>query len=391
MKIYQKTGMNTKIHVCYITAEYPIKELSHGGIGTFTRTLSYKLVEKGVTVSVIRLANIKEEELINDNGVNVYLIPEVKKIPFKFIWNSILINKKIKEIHSKKNISIIETPELGLAFVKKLKGIKLVIRMHGGHHFFTKAENRPTEWKKVWQEKRSFKKADHILAVSKYVSEITRQLLRLDDRKIVVIYNPIDTSLFYQADENKMELHTIFFAGSIIEKKGIRQLVESLEFLVDDYPGIKLRIAGRDALIPGTNKPYKPVLEKSISDNIRPHIEFLGALSNFEIPMYIEKAQVCCYPSHMEAMPLAWLEVLGMGKVFIGSITGPGPETVTDNETGFLVNPYEPIAIANKIKYIFENYINAVQVGQNARKRILEEFDINNIVNKNLDYYKSIL
>jgi glycosyltransferase involved in cell wall biosynthesis len=379
------------MHICYITAEYPIKELSHGGVGTFTRSLSYKLIEKGVAVSVIRLANVNEEQFINDNGVHVYLIPEEKKWPFKFIWNSIKVNKKILEIHSKEPISIVETPELGLAFLNKIKGVKFIIRMHGGHHFFTKAENRSTEWKKVWQEKRSFKRADHVIAVSKYVAETTRQLLHLGSRKIDVIYNPIDTSRFYQSDKSKVEPHTIFFAGSIIEKKGIRQLVESLEYLVDDYPDVKLKIAGRDAIIPGTNKPYRPVLEKSISDKIKPHVEFLGSIPNFEIPMHIEKAQICCYPSHMEAMPLAWLEVLAMGKIFIGSTTGPGPETVIDNETGFLVNPHEPIAIANKIKYIFENYTNAVQVGQNARKRILEEFDLNNIVNKNVACYKSIV
>jgi glycosyltransferase involved in cell wall biosynthesis len=379
------------MHICYITAEYPIKNMSHGGVGTFTRSLSRKLVEKGVTVSVIRLASVKEEELISDDGVNVYLIPVGKKKSFKFIWNSFKINKKIKEIHLKDPISIVETPELGLAFLKKISKIKFIIRMHGGHHFFTKAENRPTEWKKVWQEKRSFKKADSIIAVSKYVAETTRELLHLGDRKIVVIYNPIDTTRFYQSDESKMEQHTVFFAGSIIEKKGIRQLVESLEYLVDDYPDIKLKIAGREAKIPGTNKPYKPVLEKSISDKIRPHIEFLGSIPNFEIPKYIEKSQLCCYPSHMEAMPLAWLEVLAMGKVFIGSNTGPGPETVQDNETGFLVNPHDPLAIAGKIKDIFENYSEAVEVGKKARIKILEEFDVNNLVNKNIAFYKSIV
>ena len=101
--------------------------------------------------------------------------------------------------------------------------------------------------------------------------------------------------------------------------------------------------------VPGTKEPYKPILEKSISDKIRPHISFLGLVPNNEIPNHIEKAQICCYPSHMEAMPLAWLEVLAMGKVFLGSNTGPGPEAVLDNVTGFLINPHHPKEIADKI------------------------------------------
>ncbi len=379
------------MHICYVTGEYPIKNLSHGGVGTFTRSIGYKLVENGISVSVIRIAPVQKTELIIDNGVNVYLIPEVKKIPFKFIWNSFKINKKIKEIHIKNPISIIETPELGLAFLKKIKGIKYCIRMHGGHHFFAKAENRTREWKKVWQEKHSFKKADSIIAVSQYVADATKELMNLDSREIEIIHNPIDTARFYQSDSSKIEKHTVFFGGTIIEKKGIRQLVQSLEYLVDDFPDIKLIIAGRDATIPGTNQLYRPILDAVISKKIKPHIEFLGIISNFDMPIYIEKSHLCCYPSHMEAMPIAWLEVLAMGKVFIGSNLGPGPEVIKDKETGFLVDPFDPKEIASKIKYIFENDSESIKIGTNAREMVGRDFDINTLILKNIKFYKSIL
>lgn len=379
------------MHICYITAEYPILNLSHGGIGTFTRSLGYKLVENGISVSVVRLAKVGKSEIIDDNGIKVYVIPEQQKGPFKFLFNALNINRTVSKIHKQSPISIIETPELGLAFLKKIPGIQYCIRMHGGHHFFAKAENRPTEWKKVWQEKKSFAKADHILAVSQYVAETTRELLQLGNRKITVFYNPIDTKRFYQADRSKIVTHCIFFAGTIVEKKGIRQLVQSLEYLTDDFPDIQLLIAGKDANIPGTAKPYRPVLEAAISDKIKPHVVFLGSVPNFEIPEHIEKAQICCYPSHMEAMPLAWLEVLAMGKVFLGSNTGPGPEAVKENETGYLTDPHDPKAIAAKIKYIFEHYDQALQLAENARKRILESFDVDFLVGKNIAFYQSLL
>lgn len=379
------------MHICYITAEYPIRNLPHGGVGTFTKSLSQKLVESGIAVSVIRLSKVIKSEVINDNGVKVYLIPEAGKVPLRFVWNSVRIGKAIAQIHRKQPISIVETPELGLTFLKKLRGVKYVIRMHGGHHFFTKAENRPLEWKKVWQEKKSFAKADAIAAVSDYVAQVTREMLELGQIKISVIYNPIDTKKFYQSDDSKIEKHTLFFAGSIIEKKGIRQLVQSLDYLVDDYPDLKLRIAGRDATIPGTGQPYRPLLEKAISEKARPHIVFLGVIPNFEIPTYIEQSQICCYPSHMEAMPLAWLEVLAMGKVFLGSNTGPGPEAVKEGETGFLVNPHDPKAIADKIRFIFEHYDLALDMAKQARIRVAKEFDIAVLVQKNIEFYKSVL
>ena len=379
------------MHICYITSEYPIKDFSHGGVGTFTRSLGYQLVEKGIEVSVIRVSDVNEEETIIDKGITVYIIPKTKNKFLQFIWNSIILNKSIAKIHSKHPISVVESPELGLAFINKIKGIKYIIRMHGGHHFFAKAENRPTEWKKVWQEKRSFKNADAILAVSEYVAETTKKLIDLKNKKVTVIYNPIDTTRFYQSDSNKIEKHTLLFVGTIIEKKGIRQLVQALEYLVDDYPDIQLKIAGRNGNIPGTKTPYLPILEKEITEKIKKHITFLGSIPNFEIPSLIEKVQICCYPSHMEAMPLAWLEVLAMGKVFLGSTTGPGPEAVQDGITGFLVNPHDPKSIANKIKYIFENYDLAIKMGIEARKRVVNEFDVTVLSKKNIEFYTSIL
>lgn len=379
------------MHICFITGEYPKKGFPHGGIGTFIKTLAKNLVEAGHRVSVVGMNYLPYNEIEIEDEVAIYRLKKSKVKGLAWYFNSKAINRKINKIHAENQIDIVETPELGLSFITKNAGTKYIIRLNGGHHFFAKAENRPTEFKKAWSEKRSFAKADHIIAVSEYVAEVSRELLKLKDKKIEVIYNPIDTQRFYQADSSKIDKHTVFFAGSIVEKKGIRQLIQSLEYLIDDFPDIKLIVAGKFGNVPGTNKPYKPILEVAITDKLRPHISFLGVVPNFEIPKHIEKAQICCYPSHMEAMPLAWLEVLAMGKVFLGSNTGPGPEAVLDNVTGFLANPHDPKEIADKIRYIFENYDEATKMAFKARQRIIKEFDIEVLVEKNIKFYKSIL
>lgn len=378
------------MHICFITSEFPKPGFPHGGVGTFVATLAKALVKKGVEVSVIGLNYTPNEEVEEIDGVKVYRVISKKIKGLQWYFNSQAIAQKIKEVHHQFPIDSIETTELGLAFLPKIAGINYVIRMHGGHHFFAKAENRKKEAWKVFQEKRSFKKADYILAVSNYVAETTRDLLKLGSRPIQVIYNPIDVTKFYVCDFSKIEKHSLFFAGSIVEKKGIRQLVQSLNYLVDEFPNVHLYIAGRDANLPGTTIPYRPILEKEINEKIKPHITFLGVVPNAEIATYIERAEVCCYPSHMEAMPLAWLEVLAMGKSFIGGVTGPGPEAVTDNLTGLLANPHDPKDIAHKIKYLFENPDKGIEMGKKARERVLNEFDIEVVVQQNIQWYNTI-
>ena len=379
------------MHICFITSEFPKKGFAHGGVGTFIATLSKALVEKGLMVSVIGLNYTLENEFEMVDGVQVYRLSTKKIKGLQWYFNSKAIAHHVQVLHQKQPIDFVETTELGLAFLPKLKGIQYVIRMNGGHHFFAQSENRPTEWWKVFQEKRSFKKADHIIAVSDYVGETTRALLQLGNRPIKIIFNPIDAHKFHVCDSSKIEPFSIFFAGTIVEKKGIRQLVQSLNYLVDAFPEVHLYIAGRDANLPGTTTPYRPILEQEINAKIKPHITFLGVVPNSEIKNHIERAQICCYPSHMEAMPLAWLEVLAMGKTFIGGSTGPGPEAVLEGITGILADPHDPKDIAAKIKYLFEHPQKGIEMGIAARERVLKEFDINEIVLQNKVYFESLL
>jgi glycosyltransferase involved in cell wall biosynthesis len=377
------------MHLCFITHEYPILNLPHGGIGTFVRTLSYKLWGMGVKISVIRITDTKEASVIDDHGIQVHIIPQSTS-RLAFLANYSRVNACISKIHAMEPIHAVETAELGLAFIKKIPGINYIIRMHGGHHYFAKAENRPLEWKKTWMEKRSFKKADHVLACSHYVADTTRELLALPSLEVTVIYNPIDTKKFYKCDPAKTEPYTILFAGSLVEKKGIRQLVQSLEFLIPVFPSVKLYIAGRMGNIPGTSQSYESVLMKAITPDIAKHIKFLGMVPNTEMVTYIEKAQVCCYPSHMEAMPLAWLEVLAMGKAFIGGSLGPGPEAVIDGDTGLLADPKNPKDIAAKITYAFEHTEVMQAMGVKARDRVIQTFDVEVIAVQNYEFYDKI-
>lgn len=145
------------MHICFITSEFPKQGFPHGGVGTFVAALGKTLVENGAKVSVIGLNYINEEETDQINGINVYRVTSKKIKGLQWYFNSKAISDKIKEVHRSSPIDIVETAELGMAFLPKLKGIKYVIRMHGGHHYFAKAENRKIEWWKAFQEKRSCK------------------------------------------------------------------------------------------------------------------------------------------------------------------------------------------------------------------------------------------
>ncbi|MDO4729280.1 MAG: glycosyltransferase family 4 protein [Bacteroidota bacterium] len=380
------------MHICFITSEFPKQGFPHGGIGTFVLYIGTELVKNNIKVSVVGLNNYtKKSEFEKINGINVYrLFKENKLNIFKWYFNSKIISDKIEEIHSKERINIIETPENGLAFLRKLPDIKYIIRMHGGHAFFVHNKIRKVNYFKKITEKISFYRADHLIAVSDYVGQNTIKVVKAN-KNYTKIYNPIDTNIFKPLDNNQINNFSIFFAGTIFEKKGIRQLVQALQILIKNFPNTHLNIAGSYGVIQGTRKSYQSVLEKEISEDLSKHITFLGKLPHSEIPNYINQSTVCCYPSHIESFGIAVIEAMSMGKTVIFSDIGIGRELIDNFKNGILVNPHNPKDIAEKIKWVFDNLERAKEIGLNARKHVIENFDIRKIVDENINFYKSIL
>lgn len=374
------------MHICYLTHEYPLPGIKHGGVGSFVRTLAKKLVEYNHRVSVIG-AGYTDEEYVCDAGIHIYPIQHSKWLYAGFIENSMRINDMLRKIHKINPIDIVEAPEAGLAFIEKDPSIKYMIRMHGGHHFFTIAERRRKEKWKVLQERRSFKKADAMIGVSEYVVSTTRELLPFS-QPATVIYNPVDVQSFSEADETKINSNELLFAGTICEKKGIRQLVQAMTIVKEKHPDVILKIVGRDWYYPKTGKCYTDYLKTLIDPGVKEHIRFIGHVSHDQMPYYIQQAQVCVFPSHMEAMPIAWIEALAMGKAVVASTSGPGTETIVHGKTGLLANPYEPEDIAEKISYMLTNREAAKAMGKAARLDVIERFDINNCVLDNIRFYE---
>ena len=380
------------MHICFLTNEYPKAGFPHGGLGSFVKTIAESLVNKGIQVTVVGLNYALSDETENVNGVNVIRIRKSKVKGLAWYFNSKNIAKTIATIHKKNPIDIVEGAELSLAFLPKIKGIKYIIRLHGGHHFFAEGENRGINWWKGFQEKRSFKKADAFIAVSNYVKSHTAKFLSYHNKPIEVIFNPINSQLF-QPLETAIEVSNITFAGTICEKKGVRHLIQSFPMVKEKFPNVILNLYGRDWLFPDGSSYIKMLQEIELPKigNISKDIIFHGAVSYNEIPSAYAKAAVCVFPSHMETLGLVAPEAMVMEKPVIFTKLGPGPEVIADGETGWLCNPHEPKEIANTIIQVLSNPHKASEIAKQGRLSVLQQFEIKTIVSKNIEFYNKLV
>jgi glycosyltransferase involved in cell wall biosynthesis len=288
-------------------------------------------------------------------------------------------------------LDVVDGPENAFAAVPPTAPGCKIIRMNGGHHFFSTTLNRrPALWR-GWLERRSFAHADHLAAVSRFVAETTRSLLHLGSVPIQILPNPVDTERFRPMPEAPVTPGLIGFVGTLCEKKGIRQLVQAMPELLAAVPQARLMVCGRDSVDPGTRKSFRQTLQAAIPSPACRRITFTGHIENARLPGELAAAQVLVYPSHMEALPVAWLEGMAMGKPVVAGNPGPGPEIIQDGVNGLLCNPHDPRSIAASVIRLLQDPLLAERLGAAARQCVLQDFSVDRLVQKNRDFYAKCL
>lgn len=372
------------MHICYICSEYP--PAPHGGIGSFTQTLAREFVRRGHQVTAIGVYRDGATESEVDEGVRV-----VRLCPRGFAGMRVITGRRdfaaaLSRVAERQAVDIVEAGEMEMAILNPHLPGRKVLRMHGGPHFFATAA-RPgliAGLKERW----SFHMADDLCAVSQYVAETTRRLLGLGDRAITVIPNPVDVEMFAPAEEEEDGL--IVFTGTITERKGIRQLLQAMPEIVARAPQAHLEIYGGEE-IHGNGTSFQSVLEASIPRDLARRIAWKGRVARASLPDVLQRAAVCVYPSHMEAMPIAWLEGMAVGKAVVASETGPGPELIDHGVTGLLANPRDPQSIADAIVRVLNDGELRRTLGANARRTVVDRYTLGRLVDRNLDYYAAVL
>ncbi|MDC7995694.1 glycosyltransferase family 4 protein [Altibacter sp. HG106] len=373
------------MHIVFLSHEYPV--WSPGGVGSFLQTFGRALVQNGHRVTVVGAGKDAQEIRWEDEGVQLIRLP--KKTGWKpaFWHNASVLNRKLRKLQQQHPIDIIESAELGLAFLSRKHRAKKVIRLHGGHHFFAEAEKRGIDTKKGWLEKRSFAKADGFIAVSNYVKAHTAKYLSYHNKPVAVVPHPMDTDL--AVPEVNVNNNRVLFAGTICEKKGVRQLLQAFYLLRKTHPEKHLDLFGRDWYYPNGDS-YIERIQKELPTSHFEHVQFHGSIPKETLMKRYAEAAFCVFPSHMETQGLVTLEAMLMKKPVIFTQYGPGPETITNGVSGWLCDVYDPKAIAETMKWCIEHPKEAKEMGVNARDHIQANFDKSRILEQNIDFYQSL-
>lgn len=398
------------MHICFVCREYP-PSLRGGGIASYIKEVAHGLHDAGHRVTVIAASDdtrLSSDE--NDEGVRVirlsggdFLIPQVegnsllKK--FRMFYRFYAYRKRIREmILSLGDVDVIEVPEYGAEgyFLNDI-GIPVITRLHTpmllDHYHFSLQKLSKANWQYFWQgckELKVMKEARYITSCSTSLKEWSQKFLGIHSDKIKVIYNPIlserwsSNSSLHSAAE-KDEKKRILFVGTVCDWKGCGDLADACKLLADSgkIGEIQLDLVGKTGA-------YADELKAKYGKEKWFHL--VGKLPREEVMKRYAQADVVCFPSWWENMPMVCIEAMLSGAVVIGSNSGGMSEIIEDGKNGFLMTPRNSQTLAEKIKVVCllkEQQKNDIR--KEANKRIEHVFSMNVILPQIADYYNTVI
>lgn len=164
---------------------------------------------------------------------------------------------------------------------------------------------------------------------------------------------------------------TFLFAGRLLRDKGLVDLVESaraLRALRTDESTFRFRIAGM--LDSNPSAVSAADVQRWTRGGM---VEYVGRLE--DVRPALAECTVFVLPSHREGMPMAILEAMATGRAVVTTDAPGCRETIVDGESGTLVPPGAPAALAVALEQFLEDRTLAARMGAAARARAEREFD----------------
>lgn len=181
----------------------------------------------------------------------------------------------------------------------------------------------------------------------------------------------------YQSIVNIEEPIKFLFIGRLLKEKGIHDLISAIKIVKKVYPEAYFTILGEiDASNMGALQ--KSELDELIASNI---VNCPGHVDN--VKDWIANHHVFVLPSYREGVPRSTQEAMAIGRPIITTDVPGCRETVIDGVNGFLVEKWNPKALAEKMIYFIEHPEQIKEMGDESYKLAKEKFDADK-VNKRL-------
>ncbi|MDP8923315.1 MAG: glycosyltransferase family 4 protein [Chloroflexota bacterium] len=231
--------------------------------------------------------------------------------------------------------------------------------------------------------------ADRLVAISDAVATFLRRDAGLPGERIERIYYGLDATP-YRPDVPPPSRRaagarpTLGVLARLAPQKGHRVLFDALPSVVAAVPNVLARIVGHEEL-----STVEELRAYAVGRGIADSVSFEGFRA--DVPELLADLDVFVLPSLWEGFGLVLLEAMAAGRPVVASAVGPIPEIVVNGETGLLVPPGDPDALARAVVRVLRDPDLAARLGRAGRARVEAEFGLDGMVARTEALYQDLL
>ena len=270
-------------------------------------------------------------------------------------------------------------PNLYAALAGRLAGVPAVVVAKRNVDAF---ETR----RQVLAQRLAHRLATHVTAVSEAVAESV-VALGVPRARITVIPNGVDAARFVPPaplEEARRALGAdrsplVGSVGCLAARKDYGTLLEALRLLGDRGLAFRAALVG--------DGPERDRLEaRATALGLAGRVRFLGERA--DVDRLLPGMDVFVLSSREEGIPNALLEAMAAGRACVATAVGGTPEVLRDGETGWLVPPGEPGALADALEQALTRPGEARRRGEAAGRAVREEMSIEAMVRRHEEFYE---
>lgn len=215
------------------------------------------------------------------------------------------------------------------------------------------------------------------------VSEATRDdLLKFGAKKpIHVIHNAIKAGTIYNTAASPLQF---VYVGRLVFYKNLEVAIKAVDIARKAEPGIKLVIVG--------SGPHRQTLEEMVRKmGLEKNIEFRGYVTAEEKSKIIAESAALIFPSLCEGFGLVILESYEQKKPVLVSDIRPMSDIVSNETTGYVLDPHDEKAWAQCILDMIKNPSQASAIGKNGYQSLVTSYNEESMYQKIVKMYQEVM
>jgi glycosyltransferase involved in cell wall biosynthesis len=255
-------------------------------------------------------------------------------------------------------------------------GVPHVITMHGSHYYAGRLQRRLAM-------RAAIALSSKTVAVSDSLARAISRGLWVRRSQVSVMPNGVRYHVpecITLRDELRLppDARLVVAVGNLYPVKGHTHLIDTAARLAERHPTLHVAIAGRGDLA-------APLLSQARARGLDGRVHLLGLRD--DISAILAAADVFVMPSLSEGLPLALLEAMWAGRPIVASDVGEIGVALKHGEAGELVEPGNPVALADALDRVLSNREHAQRLAGNAARRARAEYDITRMVGRYVELY----